>query len=106
MPNREHVFHVKFPDFWTQGDLNNHFRKFGPVGTRWIDSSSAFVSLIHRENAPIVLSTIEKNKNVQVASFAAYSTANKIEYDEVSIVVIVVVSAIIVFQNSENETNV
>lgn len=82
-PNREHVFHVKFPDAWSQSDLNNHFRKFGPVATRWIDNSSAFVSLMHRENAAVVLKTIDKMKNVQVTTFAAFS-ATKIECDDVS----------------------
>lgn len=83
-PNREHIFHVKFPDTWTQGDLNNLFRKFGPVSTRWIDSSSAFVVLLHRENVPAVLPTIEKPRTVQVNTFEAFSKTASIEFDEVS----------------------
>lgn len=83
-PNREHIFHVKFPDTWTQGDLNNLFRKFGPVSTRWIDSSSAFVVLLHRENVPAVLPTIEKPRTVQVITFEAFSKTASIEFDEVS----------------------
>lgn len=85
-PNREHVFHARFPDTWTQGDLNNHFNKFGPVQTRWIDSCSAFVLLSHRENAPAVLGTIDKRKNVEVSTFAAY--ASRAEQDDVSYLIL------------------
>ncbi|XP_031620480.1 poly(A)-specific ribonuclease PARN-like isoform X2 [Contarinia nasturtii] len=71
-PNRDHVFHVIFPESWTQTDLINHFRKYGPVFIRWIDSTSAFVSLKHQENASIVLNTIEKPKGVKVSPFSTY----------------------------------
>lgn len=50
VPNRDHVFHIQFPEVWTQTDVRNHFRKFGPVFIRWIDNTSAFVSLNDREN--------------------------------------------------------
>lgn len=80
-PNREHVFHVHFPETWTQGDLNNYFNKFGPVQTRWINSCSAFVLLSHRENALAVVPTIEKRKNVEVSTFAAY--ASRVGLDDV-----------------------
>lgn len=71
-PNREHVFHVIFPETWTQNDIVNHFRKFGPLQIRWIDNSSAFVALINRENASILMQTIESKKGVKVSTFSTY----------------------------------
>lgn len=79
VPNRDHIFHIQFPEVWTQTDVRNHFRKFGPVFIRWIDNTSAFVSLNDRENAPILLKTIETAKGVKVISFAAYIKVNGIK---------------------------
>lgn len=61
-----------FPEEWTQNDIINHFRKYGPVFIRWIDSRSAFVALSHRENAPILLKTIGVTKGVKLSSFSTY----------------------------------
>ncbi|XP_055310617.1 poly(A)-specific ribonuclease PARN-like isoform X2 [Sitodiplosis mosellana] len=74
-PNREHVFHVTFPETWAQTDIINHFRKFGPVFIRWIDNTSAFVSLMNRENAPILLKSITATKGVKISTFAMYLRA-------------------------------
>lgn len=83
-PNRDHVFHINFPETWTQHDLNNYFKKYGPVSTRWINNRSAFVLLIHRENAPILLKTIDTIKDVKVSAFSTYSSANSIDIENVS----------------------
>lgn len=61
-----------FPETWTQADIINHFRKYGPVFIRWIDSTSAFVSLVKRENAPLLLKTIGTTKGVKVSTFSTY----------------------------------
>lgn len=61
-----------FPNTWKQNDIINHFRKYGPVFIRWIDNTSAFVSLMNRENAPILMKTIGTTKDVKVSPFATY----------------------------------
>lgn len=81
-PNREHVFHIIFPETWTQNDIINHFRKYGPVQIRWIDSSSAFVSLINRENSTILLKTIEKTKGVKLSTFSTYLRVTGADLDD------------------------
>lgn len=81
-PNREHVFHIIFPETWTQNDIINHFRKYGPVQIRWIDSSSAFVALINRENSTILLKTIERTKNVKVSTFSTYLRVTGADEDD------------------------
>lgn len=81
-PNREHVFHIIFPETWTQTDIINHFRKYGPVQIRWVDSSSAFVALINRENSTILLKTIEKTKNVKVSTFSTYLRVTGADLDD------------------------
>ena len=51
IPNRDHVFYVKFPAEWKAGDLLNLFSpSFGPVQITWIDDTSAFVSLRYNAN--------------------------------------------------------
>lgn len=84
-PNRDHVFHVTFPETWTQNDIINHFRKYGPIQIRWIDSISAFVALINRENAPILLKTIETAKGVKIITFAMYLKVSGADNEEVRI---------------------
>lgn len=84
-PDRDHVFHVSFPGKWTQNDIVNQFRKFGPVQIRWIDDMSAFVALIHRENASILLKSIEKAKGVKIITFATYELI-KGSHDDVRII--------------------
>lgn len=81
-PNREHVFHVMFPETWTQNDIINHFRKYGPVQIRWIDSSSAFVALVNRENSSILIKTIENTKGVKVSTFSTYLRATGADCDD------------------------
>lgn len=85
MPNRDYVFHVSFPETWTQSDIINHFRKFGPVFIRWIDNASAFVSLMNRENAPILMKTIGTTKGVKISTFETYLRATGADKDEVCI---------------------
>lgn len=71
-----------FPETWTQSDIINHYRKYGPVQIRWIDSSSAFVALINRENSTILLKTIEKTKGVKVSTFSTYLRVTGADYDD------------------------
>lgn len=84
-PNRAHVFHVIFPEIWTQNDIINHFSKFGPVYIRWIDNTSAFVSLANRENAPILLKTIGTTKGVKVSTFSTYLRVTGADQDDVCV---------------------
>lgn len=71
-----------FPEKWTQTDIINHFRKYGPVQIRWIDNSSAFVALINRENSSILLKTIESTKGVKVSTFSTYLRVTGADYDD------------------------
>lgn len=75
------MFHIIFPETWLQSDIVNHFRKYGPVQIRWIDNSSAFVSLINRENAPVLLKTITATKGVKVSTYSTYARVTG-AYDE------------------------
>lgn len=76
------MFHVIFPEAWTQNDIVNHFRKYGPVQIRWIDSSSAFVALINRENSTILLKTIQATKGVKVSTFSTYLRVTGADLDD------------------------
>lgn len=49
---------------------------------RWIDSTSAFVSLMNRENAPVLLKTIGTTKGVKVSTFSTYLRVTTIESDD------------------------
>lgn len=71
-----------FPDTWTQPDLINHFRKYGPVFIRWIDNTSAFVSLMNRENAPILLKSIGSTKGVKISTFSTFISVSKTDSDD------------------------
>lgn len=77
------MFHVIFPETWNQNDIVNHFRKYGAVFIRWVDSSSAFVSLMNRENAPILLKTIGTTKGVKVSTFSTYRRVTGADIEEV-----------------------
>lgn len=74
-----------FPENWTQSDLINYFRKFGPVFIRWIDNTSAFAMLKNQENATVVMPTIEKIKGVKVTPFAEYERATGARKEDVCI---------------------
>ena len=54
-PNRDHVFHTSFPKEWKTADVIQLFSAYGPVIVSWIDDSSAFVTLHHRENHSVVM---------------------------------------------------
>lgn len=85
VPNRDHVFHVRFPDNWKQSDLIHHFRKYGSIFIRWINNNSAFVSLNNRENASILLQTIGRTPNVKIVSFETHQKAQQ-KLEEVSFI--------------------
>lgn len=72
-----------FPETWTKTDIINHFRKYGSVFIRWIDSTSAFVALNNRENAPILLKTIGVTKGVKVSTFSTYLRVTGANEEEV-----------------------
>lgn len=76
------MFHITFPEVWTQNDIVNHFRKYGSVFIRWINNTSAFVALNNRENAPILLKTITATKGVKITTFAAHLRATGAESDD------------------------
>lgn len=75
------MFHVSFPQTWTQNDIVNQFRKYGPIQIRWIDDTSAFIALIHRENASVLMLTYEKPKGVEVSTFSTYRKIHGTEED-------------------------
>lgn len=72
---RCHVFFVKFPATWQSSDLQDHFKNFGPVHIAWVDSATAFVSLINKENSSCVLKTISRPAGFEIKSFAEYQAA-------------------------------
>lgn len=77
VPNRSHVFFIKFPHTWLTSDIQDHFRNYGPVQVAWVDNTSAFVSLYNKENSSCVIKTIGKLNGFEIKSFADYHTESQ-----------------------------
>ncbi|KAJ6643112.1 Poly(A)-specific ribonuclease PARN, partial [Pseudolycoriella hygida] len=71
-PSRDHVFHLKIPNDWTNNNIYQMFRTYGNVRISWLDDTSCFVALHNRENATGLLKVIGKYEGVTMVSFADY----------------------------------
>lgn len=76
-PNRGHVFFIKFPHTWMGSDIHDHFKNYGPVQVAWVDNSTAFVSLINKENSSCVIKTIGKVPGFEIKTFADYQNESE-----------------------------
>lgn len=74
VPNRSHVFYIKFPHTWSASDIQDRFRNYGPIHIAWVDNTTAFVSLHNKENSSCVIKTIGKFNGFEVKSFVDYQT--------------------------------
>ncbi|XP_070500479.1 poly(A)-specific ribonuclease PARN-like [Chironomus tepperi] len=72
VPNRAHVFFIKFPHTWMGSDIHDHFKNYGPIQIAWVDNATAFISLINKENSSCVIKTIGKVPGFEIKSFADY----------------------------------
>lgn len=77
VPNRGHVFFIKFPHTWLSSDIHDHFKNYGPIQIAWVDNSSAFISLINKENSSCVIKTIGKVPGFEIKSFADYQNESE-----------------------------
>jgi len=69
--NRDHVFHVTFPEEWKASDLFTLFYPYGTIQFSWLSSTSAYVGLHKRENAKKALKALSKDtSNYRVVSYA------------------------------------
>lgn len=74
-PSRDHIFHISFPSVWKQSDIVNHFRQFGNVYITWLTDTTAYVALIQRENAVIVLKKIGYTEGVKILTFKDFKVS-------------------------------
>lgn len=82
VPCRDHVFHVTFPVSYRTSDLVKLFKPVGAVHVKWIDDTSAFVTLVRREKAGEVMMTVN-SPAVALHTFADYKTSQKISESNV-----------------------
>ncbi|CAE1324447.1 PARN [Acanthosepion pharaonis] len=69
-PDRGHVFHVTFPKEWKAADLYQLFMPFGNVQLSWINDNSAYVALHNKDNAEMVLKTLNQAETYRVISYS------------------------------------
>lgn len=67
-PNRDHCFHVTFPDFWRQQDIINAFTYCGHVRVMWINDSSAFVA-VEEKHFLSGIQDVLRNKDISVQKY-------------------------------------
>jgi poly(A)-specific ribonuclease len=77
VPNRAHVFFIKFPHTWVGSDIHDHFKNYGKIQIAWVDNSTAFISLMNKENSSCVIKTIGKAAGFEIKSFADYQTESE-----------------------------
>ncbi|XP_077980043.1 poly(A)-specific ribonuclease PARN-like [Glandiceps talaboti] len=71
-PSRDHVYHITFPKEWQTNDLRNLFTPFGSVYIAWIDDTSAFVSMMKREKADMVLKALQQGDSYHIQTYQQY----------------------------------
>lgn len=82
-PNRDHVFHISFPDEWKTPDILNLFAPFGSVQVSWISDTSAYVCL--REHVPnaqtVVMSTLNCSSIYKITPYAKHKELQLMEQE-------------------------
>ena len=102
-PNREHCYHVLFPDYWRKQDIISEciwilflsllipkhtdllfwyldaFSYCGHVRVMWINDTSAFVAIEEKQFLPEVKQVIANNKDISVQDRILF-TKNQLEY--------------------------
>ncbi|CAH1795096.1 unnamed protein product, partial [Owenia fusiformis] len=72
-PNRDHVFHIRFPKEWKTADIAALFTPVGNVQVVWLNDTSAFVALYRKDQAHHVLKMINKpGEQYYVMTYEAY----------------------------------
>ncbi|GAB6021420.1 Poly(A)-specific ribonuclease pnldc1 [Chamberlinius hualienensis] len=72
-PNRDHVFHVRFPKDWKTSDLIQLFSPFGHVYVAWINDTSAFISLTRKDQAVLVMRTLTQSDTYHVKRYCQFA---------------------------------
>ncbi|XP_075231184.1 poly(A)-specific ribonuclease PARN-like isoform X2 [Lycorma delicatula] len=83
-PSREHVFYITFPKEWKYNDINQLFTPYGSIFISWINDTSAWVSLQHREQTINVKNTLIGNLKHSNTTIEPYETAMSRFGDEFS----------------------
>jgi len=76
-PNREHCYHVSFPDYWRKQDIINAFSYCGHVRVMWINDTSAFVAIEEKQFLPEVKQVITNNKDISVQKYKEWRKTNE-----------------------------
>lgn len=75
-PERNHVFHVTFPKEWKAADLYQLFMPFGNIQLSWINDNTAYVALHNKDNAEMVLKTLNQAETYKVISYSESKRKN------------------------------
>ncbi|KZC04656.1 Poly(A)-specific ribonuclease PARN [Dufourea novaeangliae] len=74
-PSRDHVFHLTFPKEWKLSDISQLFSPFGSVYVSWLSDMSAYVALNRREQASVVIKTLNKATTYKIQKYAEYQAS-------------------------------
>ncbi|KAK2169445.1 hypothetical protein LSH36_10g14010 [Paralvinella palmiformis] len=71
-PDRDHIFHVRFPKDWKTSDISQLFSQFGSVYVAWLDESSVYVALNRRDQAEMVMKALPNTEHYQISRYSDY----------------------------------
>ncbi|XP_077575141.1 poly(A)-specific ribonuclease PARN isoform X2 [Stigmatopora nigra] len=71
-PKRDKVLYVTFPKEWKTSDLYQLFSAFGNIQVSWMDDTSAFVSLMQKEQVQIAVNTSRYAESYKIQTYAEY----------------------------------
>ncbi|KAG1668716.1 Poly(A)-specific ribonuclease PARN [Nymphon striatum] len=76
--NRDHVFHLTFPNEWKISDLFQLFTSYGQIHIAWIDDVSAFVALRNNlDNSSNVIKTLGQSNVYKILTYKEYVSIKK-----------------------------
>ncbi|XP_062549725.1 poly(A)-specific ribonuclease PARN-like isoform X2 [Armigeres subalbatus] len=98
--SREHVFFVLFPENWRHVDIVNRFRDYGQVHVKWVNSTSAFVTLHNRDYASHVIKSIDK-ANISICTLNQFKAKHRLGLNGDTIVILPTLDTSILITGSE-----
>jgi hypothetical protein len=74
-PSRSHVFHVTCPKAASTKNIQDMFSPFGPIQIYWQNETSLFVALSEKDQAALVMRTIDCKADYRVIPFDQFQKA-------------------------------
>ena len=82
--NRNNVFFVKFPKEWNNSELYKLFQSYGTIEISWINSTSAYITLLNRDKVNAAFIHVSKNKTCTILRYKDHKSEKSTQTKTVS----------------------